>query len=261
MESIKELRKICQKPVDRHNPDSFIEERIWRIPSIYLTKLFLYTPLKPDHITFIMIFWGFLVGFFFSIGTYSYLLIGAIVLEFLYVLDAVDGEMARYKKMTSLKGVFLDLVAHSVNMAVPFIGLTIGIYQHSPNIYTIILGLSASVFSILCLNVQPMKHHILIKELVNNSKTKKQIELKTISKEKIKEKQKINLKSIGKIINYLYDQIYFMQILLLGAIFNKLQWVLLFYGLTFPLMWLAKLVYEYKVGYKPYKYLLKPYKK
>lgn len=262
MESIKELRKICQNPKEYHNPESFLDQKVWRSFSIYLTKLALYTPLKPDNVTAFMIFWGFLVGFLFSIGTYWYMLVGAIALEFLYVLDAIDGEMARYKKMSSLNGIFLDLVAHSINMAVPFVGLTVGIYRYNPSIYVIILGLLASVFSVFCLNVQPMKHHVLIRELIKRVQKKEQINLRSIPKEKTKGISKeIRLKLIGKMINSLYDQIYVMQIILFGAIFNQLQLVLFFYGITFPLMWLAKLVYEYKIGYKPYEHLLPPYRK
>lgn len=263
MESIKELRKICQAPEDRHNAESIIDEKIWRVPSIYLTKLLLYTPLKPDHVTMLMIFWGFIVGFLFSIGTYWHMLAGAITLEFLYVLDAVDGEMARYKKTSSLNGVFLDLIAHLTNMAVPFIGLTIGIYKLNPNIYVVLAGLSASVFSVLCLNIQPMKHHVIFREIIKYAQKTGQIKSKKMTYKKAikKSTKKDVLKSIGRSINYLYDQIYMMQIILLAAIFNKLHWLLFFYGLTFPLMWLAKLVHEYKIGYKSYRYLLAIYKK
>ena len=262
MESIKELRKICQNPKEIHNPEDFLDQKLWRSFSIYLTKLALYTPLKPDHVTFFMIFWGFIVGFLFSFGTYWYMLVGAIAFEFLYVWDAIDGEIARYKKTSSLNGVFLDLIAHLTNMAVPFIGLTIGIYKLNPSIYVILAGLLASVFSLFCSNVQQIKHHVMFKELIKYSKKVERTESKKIQKENIKEHlKKITLKSLGKKVNILYNQVYIMQIFLLGAIFNKLHWVLFFYGLTFPLIWLAKLIYEYKIGYKPYEYLFEPYKK
>lgn len=262
MESIKELRKICQKPSDRHNPESLIDERIWRVFSIYLTKLLLYTPLKPNHVTMIMILWGFIVGFLFSIGNYWYMIAGAVVLGLLWPLDAVDGEMARYKKMPSLNGVFLDIIAHSTNVAVPFIGLTIGLYKLNPSIYIVIAGLLASAFSVFCLNVQSMKHHVMLRELIRHAQKIEQIKSKEIHKEKIKETMKeTTLKSLGRTVNYLYHHIYMVQIIFLAAIFNKLHWVLLFYGLTFPLMWLIKVIHEYRTGYEPYEYLLEPYKK
>lgn len=262
MESIKELRRICQKPEDCHNFDAILEERIPRKISIYITKILIHTPLKPDHITMLMLAWGFIVGFLFSFGTYWHMLAGAIVFEFLLVLDCLDGELARYKKISSLRGVFLDLIAHFTNTACPFMGLTIGFYKQYPSIYILIIGLSASVFSILCLSVQAAKHHVIFKELVDYTKKIAQKKSKRASEKLIKESTKQNiLKSLGKKINYLYDGIYMMQIFLLAAIFNKLHWVLFFYGLTFPVWWLIKLAHEYRIGYKPYEHLLEPYKK
>lgn len=262
MESIKELRKICQSPKEIHNPESFLDQKLWRSFSIYITKLLLYTGIKPDHVTFFMVFWGFIVGFLFSIGTYQYMLIGAIALEFFMVLDAIDGEIARYRKMFSMRGIFLDLVAHATNTACPFIGLTIGFYRYNPNVYIILAGLSASVFSILCFNIQAMKYYVIFKKLLEHSRKARQIKSVKINQKITQDYTKGSiLKLIGKLINYLYDHTYMLQIILLTAIFGQLYWLLIFYGLTFPFIWLVKLVYEYKIDYKPYEYLLEPYKR
>lgn len=254
MESIKELRKICQNPQECHKSNSGLWH-IYRTFSIYITKLLLYTPLKGNHVTMIMIFWGFIVGFLFSIGTYWYNLAGVIALQFLLVLDCVDGEVARYRKTPSLNGIFLDIIAHLINLSVPFIGLTIGIYKSNPSLSILVIGLLATLFPTLCVTIQAVKHHVIIKELVKYSKGS--ITPKKVHEKIIKKTEKENsLKSIGRMINYLYDGFYIIQIMFIAAIFNKLYWVLIFYGLTSPLMWLVKLIYEYKVGYKPYEYLL-----
>lgn len=262
MESIKELRNICQKPSDCHKFESYWDNKIWRLFSIYITKTLLYTPLKPDHVTIFMIFWGFIVGFLFSFGTYWYMLIGAVFFIFLWPIDCVDGEMARYKKISSLNGIFLDRIAHLTGTSLFFVGLTIGIYRFNPNFYVFLAGFSASVFSILCLNIQPLKHHVFFEELIKHSEKIGKIKSKTIPKNITDYSTKKNfLKSTGKLINYLYDEMYLTLIILLAAIFSKLDWILFFYGLTFPLMWLVKLIHEYRIGFKPYEYLLKSYKK
>jgi hypothetical protein len=259
MVSIKELRKICQAREDRHNPTSLIEERIPRIFSIYITKLLTLTSVKADHVTMLMVFWGIIPAFFFSTGDYWYMLIGSIFLWFIPLLDCIDGELARYKKTSSLNGEFLDPIAHVTHTAVPFIGLTIGLYKLNPSVYTIFIGLLASVFSVLYLTVQPIKYYIIVKNLIRNSKNKG---FKKVNKETIKEITKDSkLKSLAKSINYLYHSFYIIYLLLFAAILNKLYWVLFFYGLTFPLVWLIKLIHEYKVGYEPYEYLFDSYKK
>ncbi|MBL7147252.1 MAG: CDP-alcohol phosphatidyltransferase family protein [Nanoarchaeota archaeon] len=261
MPSIKELKKICLDPQDINNPKSIIQEKIPRIFSIRITKLLLYTPITANHITLIMIFWGFITAFLFSTGSYWYMLAGAIVLEFLIILDCIDGELARYKKIFSLNGIFLDLVAHVTNVAVPFIGLTLGLYKLYPSNYIILAGFSASVFSILCLDIQALKHHVVIREIIKYANKIEQTTSKKIHKNTAKISKKNILKSISQGINWLYQGLNIIQVFLLGAIFNKLHWVLFFYGLTFPLMWLIKLIHEYRVGYKPYEYLFEPYKK
>lgn len=264
MVSIKELRKICQAPEDRHNPTSLIEERIPRIFSIYITKLLIYTPLTADNVTMIMVFWGFIAGFLFSTGTYWYMLAGAVLLEFIPILDCVDGELARYRKTCSLRGVFLDPVAHLTNTVVIFMGLTIGLYKFNPCIYTVLIGLSACVFSALCLTVQPMKYYVIVKELIEYSDGNRLRRIgpkkadKKIAKEATK---KNNLKSIGRMVNLLYHGFSIIHLLFFAAIFNKPYWALLFYGLTFPLIWLIKLIYEYRTGYERYECLFEPYKK
>lgn len=262
MVSIKELREVCQKPQDCHNYQSVIGE-FYRVFSIYITKILIYMRIQANHVTMVMIFWGFLVGFLFSIGTYRYILIGAILLEFLFVIDLVDGELARYNKTPSLRGIFLDLVAHSTNFAGPFIGLTIGLYKLNPRMDIVVLGLSVSTFSVLCLTIQALKHHVIVKELVRHSQlTEKTKSIKLHMDVGVKRKMKkiTSLKSFGRMVNYLYDEFYAVKLILLAAIFNQLYWILVFYGLTFPIMWFIKLIYEYKTGYSAYEYLLKPYK-
>lgn len=267
MESIKELRKICQTPKDIHNYEglfNYFRVRIWRVPSIYVTKLFLYTPITANQVTMLMIFLGFVISFLFSFGSYWYSVAAAILIEVVYLLDAVDGEVARYKKQPSITGVFLDIILHLANMAVPFIGITIGVYRMNPGLDVVALGLLATLFTLANLDIQPLKHHALFMELIHYAKGEKRYKPKEQNevKEYIKPKKENLLKKVFKtVINPFYDNFLMGNIIFAATVFNKLYWVLVFYGLTFPVIWLIKLVYEYKAGYAGYEYLLKPYKK
>jgi len=267
VESIKELRKICQSskvPHDCGHIFYFFKDTIWRYPSIYVTKLFLYTPITANQVTMLMIFLGFLISFLFSFGNYLYSLIAAILLEFVFVLDGVDGEIARYRKQSSINGVFLDLVMHIANVAVPFMGITIGLYMLNPGLGIVILGLSASLFAVAHMDIQTLKHHAFFIELVKYAKKQKeykpQIKKEGIKKETTKVKENLFRTLFKKIAIPFYDNFLITQIIVVGVIFNKLYWVLTFYGLTFPIIWLIKLVHEYRSGYNQYEYLLEPYK-
>lgn len=266
MESIKKLREICQSPKDVHNYNglfNYFRVRIWRVPSIYITKLLLYTPITPNQVTMLMIFIGFIVTYLFSLGSYWSAIIGVLLLEFVYILDAVDGEIARYKKQTSVVGIFLDLMVHVSNVSIIFIGITIGLYRLNPSLEIVALGLSASLFSLAHLDIQPLKHHAFFLELIYYAKGKKEYKLKEKKGSINKEIRRVSLprRLFKNIINPLYDNFLITNIILIAAIFNKFYWVLVFYGITFPVIWLIKLFYEYKTGYKDYEYLLKPYKK
>lgn len=262
MESIKELRKICQSPKEIHNYQYFLRVRIWRTPSIYITKLFLYTPITANQVTWLMIFLGFVISSLFSFGNYWYSIVAVILLQVVYLLDAVDGEIARYRRQSSTIGVFLDLILHVTNVALPFVGITIGSYILNPSLHIVILGLLASFFSLAHLDIQLAKYYAFFMELTNYAKKGKKHKPDIKKGIKEEERKKSLLRTIfKKIINPLYDNFLITNIFFVAAIFNKLYWVLFFYGITFPLIWLIKLIYEYKAGYIRYEYLVELYKK
>ena len=74
IESIKELRKICQKPVIKSN--TFYPRMVSRKVSIYITKLFLYTNISANNVTLLMILIGIIASIFLGVGEYFYSLLG-----------------------------------------------------------------------------------------------------------------------------------------------------------------------------------------
>lgn len=157
MESIKELREMLQKekvaPEGWQRPLGYYA--LQRFPSIYITRLFLATPIKPNHVTVFGFFIG-LVGCAFVLQWTWYLkLIG---IGFLYVnvlLDKIDGELARYKKIYSLKGIYLDYTNHLLIPPLFFLALAIGISPFSLINPQILLGAGIlAAFSMMILRVQ-----------------------------------------------------------------------------------------------------------
>lgn len=157
MESIRELREILQKekvaPEGWRRPLGYYV--LQRFPSIYITRLLLATPITPNHVTIL----GFLIGLtgcVFVLQWAWYLkLIG---IGFLYVnvlLDKVDGELARYKNIYSLKGIYLDYLNHLLIPSLFFFALTIGILPFSLINPAILLSAGIlAAFSMMILRVQ-----------------------------------------------------------------------------------------------------------
>ncbi len=63
-----------------------------------------------------------------------------------YVSDEVDGEVARYKKQTSLRGIYYDEVAHLFFQGWFFFSFTYSIYRINSEFLYIIFGVIATFF-------------------------------------------------------------------------------------------------------------------
>ncbi len=109
MESIKELRKICQE-----TRDDLLYQRNWfdrnftRRISMYLTKPFLMMGLSANQVTAISLLVGLAAGVLMVFPDPVLWLIGIPLFYLYFVLDCVDGEIARYRKTSSLVGSYLD---------------------------------------------------------------------------------------------------------------------------------------------------------
>jgi phosphatidylglycerophosphate synthase len=109
MESIKELRKICQE-----SRDDVLYQRNWfdrnvtRRISIYFTKPFLKLGVSANQATAVDFLIGLAAGALLVFPNPVYWLIGILLFYLYFVFDCVDGEIARYRKTASPVGSYLD---------------------------------------------------------------------------------------------------------------------------------------------------------
>lgn len=126
MESIKRLREICQPKSSKKIPYT---EQFYRKFSIYITKFLLSkTNINANQVTAFSILVGILAGVFFSFGKSWTMLTGAVLLNVWYFIDHLDGEIARYRRTSSLTGQYFDLMNHYTVHPIVFFGLGIGLY-------------------------------------------------------------------------------------------------------------------------------------
>lgn len=147
MESIKELREICQNT--RLWADTWHGRNICRPLSIYITRLVLFTPLTANHVTMIFFVAGLAGALLFLNGSRMFNFIAAIMLQLWYLLDHVDGEVARYRKTTSLAGIYMDEMVHYIVHPLIFICMGIGqffLYGQSVFIFACIMAAAAMIF-------------------------------------------------------------------------------------------------------------------
>jgi len=212
VESIRELRKICQ-PKPKYREFLFIG--YMKKVSIYFTKPFLMIGATANQVTLLQMF--FMAASLFTLihyGNWLYVILSAVLLNISYLFDHVDGEIARYRGSTYY-GRMLDIISHDLYYAVHiFIGY--GAYLRFGNINFFILGVIASVFMLF------FRLHQMRFEYIN-------------LEAKVSEKS-------GKYSKYFYDIIMantFLPALYLLAILDLLQYFIYFYGIYIPIFWIA----------------------
>src|SRR3989344_1623740 len=132
-ESIKTLRKNLQAEKIAMRREYWGYKTFSRGPSIYITYPLLKTGIRPNHISVLVILVGIAGAIMVYQPEFSWKLFGLFLLYLNLVLDEVDGEIARYKKIYSLRGVYLDAINH---LLVPplFLGaLALGLAREAEN--------------------------------------------------------------------------------------------------------------------------------
>lgn len=226
MESIKELRKICQK---KGGADYYI-----RSYSIYLTKLFLYTKLTPNQITILWIFIGLIGTSLFFIGNYLYNVIAGLLIFLALSLDFVDGEVARYRKKQSWYGEFLDWVGTWFISLLAIFAITINSFLTSGDFWILIVG-GFTFIGYGMKELLPLK----FTNIFSNSKKKSN-----------KNKLKIGLlHKLYSLFRKVFFVEYFFEAILVFSILNLLPIFLILYGISFNILWITKVVAE-SIKYK-----------
>jgi len=109
MESIRELRAICQETRDDVlYQRSWFDRNVTRRISIYFTRPFLALGLSANQATAVDLLIGLAAGALLAFPNPAYWLGGILLFYLYFVFDCVDGEIARYRKTASPVGSFLD---------------------------------------------------------------------------------------------------------------------------------------------------------
>lgn len=228
--NIRELKKICQKNDD----EIFITDKlIFRKLSIYVTKIFIIFNISANGATLLSLVCA-LIGSLLLMSNSSIKILIAFIFVFLYwVLDYVDGELARYnifngKQKPSLQGEYFDYLVHFFSTNIMFICIGYSSYVLYDNklfyILGVISGIGISNFPNLVASM------IIVKNI--NKKSKLNDEQKQVISE-LDDGQKgketiLNNNKINKFIQFMKEILLFpgclnmiMIVSLLDGIFNN----------------------------------------
>jgi phosphatidylglycerophosphate synthase len=227
--SIKELRKYC-----KHEEGELWNLKIIRKISVYPLKLILYTPITANQLSLAWMILGLIAAFMLIPGNYWWALGGMILYQFAYLLDQLDGPVARFRKQCNLGGDYLDELTAYLHRGVLVVCMGIGAYMRFDNIIYLYAGIIASLFILLdqIMRLKPFQIFAV--------------------KEKIKELKKLSVNSArrskSKLIEYILE--FFrpqaFNIMLFAAIFDLLHVLILVYAVILPLMYFKTIILGYR---------------
>lgn len=148
-ESVAELRKILQEP--RKSVDTWYGWHVMRAGSIFLTRIAIKQGFTPNQVTLASLVIGLLSALFFSFGIWF---MGVLFINLWYLLDHVDGEVARYTKASSQSGFFFDTIINYIIEPLMFLGIGCGLSAGNAGPWIVLAVLSA--FGSLLLGLIPL---------------------------------------------------------------------------------------------------------
>ncbi|MAG08681.1 hypothetical protein CMO89_04355 [Candidatus Woesearchaeota archaeon] len=146
-EPISVLKEKCRIRGWEEQKHPLYQKYFIRKISIYITKLFLYTSITANQVTVFHILITLLGAVLLFFGTLEYMLIGILLMNFGFILDTVDGEIARYRKQTSILGVHIDEISHQFLPKFMYFGIAFSVFLNTAKISALIFGFLAVVFS------------------------------------------------------------------------------------------------------------------
>jgi len=201
-----------------------ILETLTRCTDAPLTWLILKTPLTPNMVTVMSLVTALTACFLFQLGEYRYVGLGGVVFYFSVVLDVVDGDIARLKKMGSVWGAWFDEMTDTVKMSLGVFTLGLGIWRMTGS-DTILIAGSIGAMNILFFNY--CRQHVLYR-LTAGTKFEKEPEV-TVSK--------------NFFIGFTFPTFYALSFLPLFGLAPVVVWT---YATVGVLPWIIKLRSAYK---------------
>lgn len=149
VERINELKKICQGSYVEK--ESRMDKIFYRRLSIYITRclLILFPKITPNQVTSSGIIIGIIGVILIAVYNLYSNLLGFLLLYIWTLLDRVDGEIARYKKTKSLKGLYLDELSHFIITPAFFMAISFRIFSELSTPLIFLVGFLAALSTLL----------------------------------------------------------------------------------------------------------------
>jgi phosphatidylglycerophosphate synthase len=139
--TVRSIYRQSKKP-----QDNFWNEWVSRPPAAVLVWLLRPTPITPNQVTFASLaVFALAAAVLISWRTHPGLLVGALVVQTSYILDCVDGQLARYKGLASPVGALLDFLMDEIKAFLLIAATTVRLWLMSGQVVWLLVGLGGLV--------------------------------------------------------------------------------------------------------------------
>ncbi len=243
---IQEFQKLCwdvEKQSDEYRRDISNWERIYitRKISIWITFLLKDSFVAPTHVT---VFWVLLQiagSVILAYGERSLSLVAICILYLAWILDNVDGELARYKRQFSVVGNFLDMVGHEILFPLIFGSLTFSFIVGGEKLPVIVCGLVATA---LVTPLTKMQENVKLLLCLKALSAKPEIE--DVSPD-AQPDHGVGNNFVTTVLGALFSQPCMFYLLLLAVIVRQESAYVAVYGVGIAIMFIPKLIARSRV--------------
>ncbi len=179
--TIKEMFNRFKKPGEREDKNHPFTYHMARYLSYWITIPFVYLPFTPNQITLLTNILQASSIFVVAYADGYNKLFGVLIFYIGGIFDFVDGNIARYKSQSSIKGLFYDQIGHVFIGPLFYIGIGLAAYNNNLDIKYLYMTIAMSMFVPLMsyqIGVSPQYFKTKEKQtaadnFVNNSSNKK----------------------------------------------------------------------------------------
>jgi hypothetical protein len=137
-----DLRRVCQLPVrDRNDVAGLIYGDFASLP---ITKLFVDLQISPN-VASVGFFVAGLLGSALQMASGWWSFAGSLLLVLYYLLDCVDGEVARWRQVTDVRWSYFDYLFHMLVKPLCFCGVALGSWFELHRPWPFVAGFSAAL--------------------------------------------------------------------------------------------------------------------
>jgi len=176
----------------------------------------------------------------FFLGTKHSVLFGTFFLQLWYILDHVDGEIARYRKASTTTGIYFDGMVHYIAHPIVFAGLGWGLFRQFDLPVIHLFTFSVVISSVLISAVFDFKKAVLFDAGRSRKKEEPSVGKQDLSL----------LRRIFSLVHITCIFPHLMNILTVAAFIDFFSgssivlYVFIYFAFAMPLVWIGKLAFS-----------------